>query len=336
VLTGRNPVNRDAGILFVTSDRPEALKGLSRKLPHYHKYSYLGFRGDEPENVMKGRWTVADSPMTVFLLGENRYLPRVEIGGLKRNKPLASISRESSSESMMKTVSFLAGDELKGRALGSQELDRAADYIAQKFREAGLRPSGDTPDSYFQTWEEKDHAGKQRVMKNIVGVIPGRKPEWSSQSIVVGAHYDHLGTAVSKEGKEQIYHGADDNASGVAAVTELARLFGESPAPDRSVIFVAFTGEESGRRGSKYFLDHLQGYPKEQIMGMLNLDTVGRLGNNKLLILGSGSAKEWEHIFKGIGFMTGVGIALVAEELDSSDQKGSRNSGRPVFFRAAP
>jgi hypothetical protein len=330
VLTGRNPANQHAGMLFIASDGTEALRGLSRKLPHYHKYSYLVFKGDEPENIAKGRWPVADSPMTVFLPDENGYLSKAEMGGLKRKKPLASVSQDFSPERMMRTVRFLAGDELKGRALGSQDLDLAADYIARQFLEAGLRPAGDTKDSYFQTWVEREQDGKQRVMKNIIGVVPGRKPEWSSQSIVVGAHYDHLGTLASREEKEQIYYGADDNASGVAVMLELARLLGEAPAPGRSIIFVAFTGEESGRGGSKYFLDHLQDYPKSKMMGMLNLDTVGRLGNNNLLILGSGSAKEWEHIFKGVGFMTGVGIRLVSEELDSSDQKSFQEAGIPA------
>ena len=114
-------------------------------------------------------------------------------------------------------------------------------------------------------------------MKNIVGVIPGMKPEWSSQSVVIGAHYDHLGTSVAENGKEQIYHGADDNASGVSIIIELARVLSKTLTPDRSVIFVAFTGEESGRKGSKYYIAHQQRYPKDQIMGMLNIDTVGRL-----------------------------------------------------------
>jgi hypothetical protein len=238
---------------------------------------------------------------------------------------------------MVETIRFLASDEMKGRALGSRELDRAADYIAQQFRESGLSPAGDSQESYFQIWEEKDDAGRKRVMKNIVGVIPGRKPEWSSQSVLVGAHYDHLGTAVVKDGQAQIYHGADDNASGVAVLTELARVLSREPAPERSIVFVVFTGEESGRKGSQYYIAHQNSYPADQIVGMLNVDTVGRLGNNKLLVLGSGSAKEWKHIVKGAGHSTGVGIEFAAEELDSSDQKSFQESGVPaVQFFSGP
>ena len=261
------------------------------------------------------------------------------MGRLIERKPLATAmhSQEFSSEKMMETIRFLASDELKGRALGSKELDQAAEYIAQQFREAGLRPAGDSGESYFQTWEEIDNTGHKVRMKNIVGVIPGIKPEWSSQSVVIGAHYDHLGTSVAENGKEQIYHGADDNASGVSIIIELARVLSKTLTPDRSVIFIAFTGEESGRKGSKHYVTHQQRYPKDQIMGMLNIDTVGRLDKNKLLILGSGSAKEWGHIFKGASHMTGVGIEMISDELDSSDQKSFQEAGIPaVQFFSGP
>jgi hypothetical protein len=174
-------------------------------------------------------------------------------------------------------------------------------------------------------------------MKNIVGVIPGIKPEWSSQSVVIGAHYDHSGTSVAANGKEQIYHGADDNASGVSIIMELAHVLSKTLTPDRSVIFIAFTGEESGRKGSKHYVTHQQRYPADQIMGMLNIDTVGRLDKNKLLILGSGSAKEWGHIFKGASHMTGIGIEMISDELDSSDHKSFQEAGIPaVQFFSGP
>ena len=161
-------------------------------------------------------------------------------------------------------------------------------------------------------------------MKNIIAVIPGKKTEWSGHSVVIGAHYDHLGLGMTigrPEDKGTIHPGADDNASGVAALLELARVLKEDPAPDRSVVFVAFTGEEEGKLGSAYYRKNEHRYPVSKCIGMVNLDTVGRLGRNKLLILGAGSAIEWVHIFRGAGFVTGVDIETVSEELDSSDQK---------------
>jgi hypothetical protein len=275
--------------------------------------------------------------MTIFLPDKNGGLLRSEMGRLNQRKPLETVLKDFSAERMMETIRFLSSDELKGRALGSQELDRGAEYIAQQFREAGLRPGGDSGESYFQTWEEIDNTGHKVRMKNIVGVISGIKTEWSLQSVVIGAHYDHLGTSVAENGKEHIYHGADDNASGVSIIIELARVLSKTLTPDRSVIFVAFTGEESGSKGSRYYIAHQQRYPKDQIMGMLNIDTVGRLDKNRLLILGSGSAKEWGHIFKGASHMTGVGIEMVSEELDSSDQKSFQEAGIPaVQFFSGP
>jgi hypothetical protein len=167
----------------------------------------------------------------------------------------------------------------------------------------------------------------------VIAVIPGKKPEFARESVVIGAHYDHLGLGMSigrSEDKGKIHPGADDNASGVAVLLELARVLKESLNPDRSIVFVAFTGEEEGKLGSQYYVTHEKRYPVAQCIGMVNLDTVGRLGRKKLLVLGGGSAKEWVHIFRGAGFVTGVDIETVSEELDSSDQKSFQESGVPA------
>lgn len=108
VLTARNPENKDMAMMFVASDRPEALPGLSRKLPHYHKYSYLGFVGSEPENIAKGRWPVLDSPMTVFIPGEDGTIEKVKSGELNQRKPLATLQPRFSAELMMETVRVLS------------------------------------------------------------------------------------------------------------------------------------------------------------------------------------------------------------------------------------
>jgi len=93
---------------------------------------------------------------------------------------------------------------------------------------------------------------------------------------------------------------------------------------------VAFTGEEAGKRGSKYYVQNEKRWPINYCIGMVNLDTVGRLGKKKLLVLGAGSAREWVHIFRGAGFVTGIDIDVVSEELDSSDQKSFQEAGVPA------
>jgi hypothetical protein len=334
VLTARLPKNKDLSLTWVAADLPEALPGLGRKLPHYHKYSYLGFQGPEPTNVAKGRWPALDTPMTTLVAREDGAMQRVERAKLTRREPLASLPVAFSKKRMLETIRFLSSDEFRGRGLGTEELDRAAQYIAGKFQEAGLEPAGDSKGSYFQTWKDQIGTPGRRVnLRNVVGIIPGQNPERKIQSVVVGAHYDHLGLGwpdVLKEHIGKTHHGADDNASGVAVLLELARVLGKNAKPNSTVIFVAFTGEEAGRKGSKYFVANQKSYPWAQSLGMLNLDTVGRLGEKKLLVLGAGSAREWIHIFRGAGYVTGVGVETVSQELDSSDQKSFQEAGVPA------
>lgn len=334
VLTARLPKNKDLSLTWVAADLPEALPGLGRKLPHYHKYSYLGFQGPEPTNIAKGRWPALDTPMTTFVAREDGATQRVERAKLTRREPLASLPVVFSKKRMLETVRFLSSEELRGRGLGTEELDRAARFIAGKFQEAGLKPAGDSEGSYFQTWEDQSGTPERRVnLRNVVGIIPGRNPEGRAQSVVVGAHYDHLGLGwpdVREEHRGKIHPGADDNASGVAVLLELARVLGKSLKPHSTVVFVAFTGEEAGRKGSKYFVANQKRFPSEQTLGMLNLDTVGRLEEKKLLVLGAGSAREWVHIFRGAGYVTGVGVETVSKELDSSDQKSFQEAGVPA------
>ena len=333
-LSARNPKNKDMAIVFIVTDRAEALPGLSRKLPHYHKYSYLVFEGDEPVNIAKGRWPVFNSPMTAFIADKAGTVSKVEMGELAPREPLAKLPAVFSAEQMMETIRVLSSDNLRGRGFGTEGLDRAAEFIARKFQEAGLNPAGDEEKSYFQIWEDKGGELEDKAtIKNVISVIPGKNPELFNQSVVVAAHYDHLGMGwpdARKEDKGKIHYGANDNASGVAVLIELARVLGKSLNPDRSIVFVAFTGEEAGKRGSKHYVANQKRYPAEKCIGMVNIDTIGRLWKKKLLVLGSDTAKEWKHIFRGVSFVTGVDIETVSEELDSSDQISFQEVGVPA------
>jgi hypothetical protein len=113
---------------------------------------------------------------------------------------------------------------------------------------------------------------------NIVGLIEGRDPTLKKEAVVIGAHYDHLGLirAPDAPDKELIAYGADDNASGTAALIEIARVFaGSRVAPRRSILLIAFTGEETGALGSQFYSEHPL-IPLSQTMAMLNLDMIGR------------------------------------------------------------
>ena len=101
--------------------------------------------------------------------------------------------------------------------------------------------------------------------------------------------------------------------------------------PDRTLVFVAFTGEEAGRKGSKYYVANEKQFPAKKCIGMVNFDTIGRLGKKKLLVLGAGSAKEWIHIFRGAASVTGVETETVPEGLDSSDNISFEEIGVPAI-----
>jgi hypothetical protein len=311
---------------LITSDLASALPGLGRKIPHYHKYSYLAFAGSEPVNRIKGRWPVTDSPMSRLLQ------PGAERAQLRAASALIDPVSVFDVSRMLRTIRDLSDPGLQGRGLGSDGLDQAAGYIAQAFERAGLKPGGDNG-SYFQHFSAQDENGQRRRLKNVVGVIPGRHPGLGSGNLVFGAHYDHLGLGwpdVREQNRGKVHHGADDNASGIAVMLEVARNMGRQFQPDRSIVFAAFSAEEAGRLGSRHYVENAEAYPVSKTIGMLNLDTVGRLFDGKLLVLGAESADEWPHIFRGIGFVTGIQSAMINEPLDASDQISFHEAGVPA------
>ena len=203
-------------------------------------------------------------------------------------KGLQSINRSSAEAS----IGFLAGDELQGREAGFHGSRVAADYIVSMMQWLGIKPLFE---SYYQPFDayhiERQKKGRWQVapdsiidlqkvvhqklsMRNVLAMIPGKKAD---EYVMVGAHFDHLGIDPTLNG-DQIYNGADDNASGVSAVLQIARAFVESGMqPERTVIFAFWDGEEKGLLGSKYFV---QTWPFiKQMKGYLNFDMIGR--NNK-------------------------------------------------------
>lgn len=136
---------------------------------------------------------------------------------------------------------------------------------------------------------------------NVIGIVEGRDPVLKNEAIVIGAHYDHLGrggrSSLSPNSAD-IHHGADDNASGTAAMLELARQFAKDKNNKRTIIFMAFGGEEEGLLGSKYYVNNPV-WPLDKTVAMINLDMVGRLNENKLTIGGIGTATELRPLVEG-------------------------------------
>lgn len=134
---------------------------------------------------------------------------------------------------------------------------------------------------------------------NVVGMLEGSDPLLKTSVIIIGAHYDHLGRGGEGSlapSSGDIHHGADDNASGTAGVIELARLFtAQNPKPKRTIVFMAFGGEEEGLLGSKYYVNHPL-LPLANTVAMINMDMIGRMKDRRLVIGGVGTAKEWRDI----------------------------------------
>ncbi|MBI1933083.1 MAG: M20/M25/M40 family metallo-hydrolase [Ignavibacteriales bacterium] len=334
IVSVNNPANINNAVVYLSIGNEKADSGLVRKLPHYGKYSYLTFEGDEPVNIDKGQWPVINSPL-VKILNTKTKISEIK---LKPRKALAELAPVFSSKRMMEHIAYLASDEMKGRELGSSELQNAANYIAEKFKEYGLQPGSDEG-NYFQTFEKELHGKGNLKITNVIGIIAGTNPDLK-EAVVVSAHYDHLGLGwpdVRKGNEGQIHNGADDNASGVAVLLELAEVLGKTLKPARTIIFAAFSGEEAGLLGSKYFIENYKKFTADKIFANLNFDTVGRLNGKKIMILNGNTAREWKFIFMGTEYTTGVSSEIITQELDASDQVAFIEKGVPaVQFFSGP
>jgi len=169
-------------------------------------------------------------------------------------------------------VSFLASDSLEGRDTPSRGLDIAGEYIASQFRRLGLEPAGD--DGYFQSVVVRPDDPDSPKSRNVAAILRGSDPQLKDTYVILSAHYDHKGLAES--GDDKVFNGANDNASGTAAVLEVANaLAALHPRPKRSVLFILFCGEEKGLRGSRYYVDHPL-VPLDKTIANLNLEQLGR------------------------------------------------------------
>ena len=161
----------------------------------------------------------------------------------------------------------------------------------------------------------------QAELANVIGVLDGHGP-LAEETIVLGAHYDHLGFGGfgSRRPNERAIHaGADDNASGTAAIIELARRFATRPErPARRLVFIAFDAEERGLIGSKHYLDH-PSFPLANTVAMLNYDMVGRMKNNELTVMGTGTGAEFTALLDRVSESIGVVLKKTPRVMASGD-----------------
>ena len=196
-------------------------------------------------------------------------------------------------------VSFLAKDELNGRETGTEGEQKAAQFIAKRFKEIGLEPKGSS--GFFQDFTFKQssdlHQEAKFAVKNEDGTITGTNVigfinNNAENTIVIGAHYDHLGYGGEgslHRGEKAIHNGADDNASGVSVMLDLARKL-KGNFTNNNYLFIAFSGEEKGLLGSNYFTKNAT-VDMGSVNYMINMDMVGRLKEDKsLAVHGVGSS----------------------------------------------
>jgi aminopeptidase N len=333
VAAARHPANPDSVVIALTASSEAAADALARKLPHYGKYSWLVFAGDDATNEATGEWPVGDTPLARNLAPQAQPIKLTPRNALAEIKPLFDTAR------MKADIEWLAAPEREGRGAGSRGLDAAARYVAERFERLGLAPlssSAQGDDRYFQPFTMTGENDAPVPTKNVIGVLPGTNSALNGQALVISAHYDHLGFGwpdARGGAKGQLHPGADDNASGVAVMLEIARLMANAR-PERSVIFAAFAAEEAGLQGARHYVRAAQApgaaYPLSGIIANLNLDMVGRLADGKVTVFGTGSARELPFIFMGAGAVTGVPVQSVAQEINASDHTAFVEGGVPA------
>lgn len=251
--------------------------------------------------------------------------------------PLQAQHTVSSAPRLIDDVRYLSADRLAGRMIGSPGADTAAAYLARRFADAGLQAA---PGGWFQDFvispdaPTAQHAGVAGATgRNVIGLLPGRDPKLRNEIIIVGAHYDHLGLggfgALDPDSTGRVHNGADDNASGAAALIHIAAQLAAAP-PPRTVVFIAFSGEEEGLLGSAYYTQHPL-YGLDHTVAMINLDMVGRLRNDRLIIYGTRTAKEFPALLDSLNRIAAFDLKEQGDGYGPSDQSSFYAAKLPVL-----
>jgi len=266
--------------------------------------------------------------------GEKQHETNVFIADWVDSDPAELVNEDN----LKKHIYYLASDELKGRLTGSEGETKAANYLSSEFKKLGLKPYAGK--DFIQNFEydvklnpHDDQSSVKVNGKNVVAVLDNK----AEKTMVIGAHYDHLGlnehhnsTLTNSDG--QIHNGADDNASGTAAVLELARMFSQNRTKENlNYIFALFSGEEDGLMGSKKLAETIKTtYPNT--IFMINMDMVGRLNKDKDLTVGGvGTSPILSDLVKKYK-PAGVNLALDESGVGPSDHTSFYLKDIPVLF----
>ncbi len=237
-----------------------------------------------------------------------------------------------SRSSLERHIVFLASDEMKGRDNDTPEGLKAGQYVVDQLQAIGLKPAG-VDGTWFHEFEGKGFTGKPVRGRNVAGLLPGR--DLAHEFVVVSAHYDARGVVGGK-----VQNGADDNASGVAAVIELARAFARTPCR-RSLVFIGFDAEEDGLIGSREYVKAKVQDPKD-VAAMFVFDCFG--GNftpwedRRVYALGSEYSPEmWDRVGRACAGERGLdvqrlGVYIIEALYPRSDYDAYRRARVPFVF----
>ncbi|PWH83452.1 peptidase M28 [Algibacter marinivivus] len=181
------------------------------------------------------------------------------------------------------SLEYLASDELEGRNTGTEGIEKAAVYIEKLFKENNIKP-------YFETYRDSFNV-KKIVGYNVVGYIEGNDPKLKDEFVILGAHYDHIGTAKEVNG-DKIANGANDDASGTVAVLEWAKHFSKTKSNKRSILFTLYSAEEMGLKGSGHLAERLKKQNLD-LYTMINFEMIGvPRAENEIMAYMSGYGKS--------------------------------------------
>ncbi len=257
---------------------------------------------------------------------------------------LTIYAQNTSHQFIQQHIQYLASDELKGRGAGTEDEKKAANYIARQFKKYGLVPlskNSENPYFYEFTFKKKRHPHdtSTKGMPELKGInVIGLLDNKADKTIVIGAHYDHLGlghdyNSLDPDPEGKIHNGADDNASGTAGMLELARYFSQNKTFKKyNILFMAFSGEELGLIGSKKWTEN-PNYPFNKIYYMINMDMIGRLNDStqKLVIYGVGTSDQWIPLIDSINKTFHFTIKKDSSGIGPSDQTSFYLKDIPVL-----
>jgi hypothetical protein len=273
-----------------------------------------------------------------------RLLPLLAVTAVTASPAFAQTATSSRARRVADDVRYLASDALTGRKTCTPGNDSAAAYLVREFRRLRLTPMGDSG-TYLQRWTVGSTDNLRRIglagcqTMNVVAMLPGRG-RLATQSVILGAHFDHLGTGGAGASRAtgadtaQIHNGADDNASGTAALLELARLLTDDRRAlgrdHRAIVFVAVNAEEWGALGSAYYANNPT-VPLDSAIAYLNFDMVGRLRDRKLAALGARTAPEWTTLLDSANARTQLDVRASGDGWGPSDHASFYAKRRPVL-----